>query len=78
MWPSSSDEHSRAIDQLPEDLMLFHTTQSLQAEIAYRQERLTRDYQRLSWFHRKPKRVARPAPSFSGLPSRPVRRTSTP
>ncbi|TWD79635.1 hypothetical protein FB561_0699 [Kribbella amoyensis] len=34
--------------------MLFHTTESVQAEIAYRQERLKRDYQRPLWFRRTP------------------------
>jgi hypothetical protein len=33
--------------------MLFHTTQSVMAEIAYRQERLRRDFQRPGWFQRK-------------------------
>jgi hypothetical protein len=50
--------------------MLFHTTQSLQAEIAYRQEQLKRDYQRPSWFHRKPKPVAHPAPSRQAVRAR--------
>ena len=54
MWGCSSGEHSRGIDKLPEDIMLFHTTQSLQAEIAYRQERIKRDFQRPLWFRRKP------------------------
>jgi hypothetical protein len=34
--------------------MLFSTIDYLQAETAYRQERLTRDYQRPGWFRRKP------------------------
>ena len=52
---SSSDEQSRAIDEkLPEETMLFSTIDYLQAETAYRQERLTRDYQRSGWFQRKP------------------------
>jgi hypothetical protein len=59
MCRSSSDEQSRAIDKLPEDLMLFHTTQSVMAEIAYRQERLRRDFQRPGWFQRKPARKTR-------------------
>jgi hypothetical protein len=63
MWPSSSGEQSRAIDKLPEDIMLFYSPQSLQAEIAYRQERLKWDYQRPWWFQRKPKLVTQPAPS---------------
>jgi hypothetical protein len=42
--------------------MLFYSPQSLQAEIAYRQERLKRDYQRPSWFQRKPKSAAQPVP----------------
>jgi hypothetical protein len=55
MLRSSSDEQSRAIDEkLPEDTMLFSTIDYLQAETAYRQERLKRDYQRPGWFHRKP------------------------
>ncbi|MDX6291634.1 MAG: hypothetical protein QOH50_709 [Kribbellaceae bacterium] len=56
MCRSSSDEQSRAIDKLPEDIMLFHTTQSAMAEVAYRQERLRRDFQRPGWFQRKPAR----------------------
>jgi hypothetical protein len=56
MCRSSSDEQSRAIDKLPEDMMLFHTTQFLMAEVAYRQERLRRDFQRPGWFQRKPTR----------------------
>ncbi|GAA1633929.1 hypothetical protein GCM10009744_23190 [Kribbella alba] len=70
MWPSSSGEQSRAIDKLPEDIMLFHSPQSLQAEIAYRQERLRRDYQRPWWFHRKPKAVAHRAPSRQAVQAR--------
>jgi hypothetical protein len=50
--------------------MLFHSPQSLQAEIAYRQERLRRDYQRPSWFHRRPKTVAQPAPSRQAVRAR--------
>jgi hypothetical protein len=53
MCRSSSDEQSRAIDKLPEDMMLFHTPQSVTAEVAYRQERLRRDFQRPGWFQRK-------------------------
>jgi hypothetical protein len=70
MWPSSSDEQSRGIDKLPEDIMLFYSTEALKAEIAYRQERLKRDYQRPSWFHRKPKPVAHPAPSRQAVRTR--------
>ena len=54
MWRSSSGEQIVCIDQLPEDTMYFYSTQSLQAEMAYRQERIKRDYQRPWWFHRKP------------------------
>jgi len=54
MWRSSSGEQIVRIDQLPEDTMYFYSTQSLQAEMAYRQERIKRDYQRPWWFHRKP------------------------
>jgi hypothetical protein len=54
MCRSSSDEQSRVIDKLSEDMMLFHTTQSVMAEVAYRQERLRRDFQRPGWFQRKP------------------------
>jgi hypothetical protein len=35
-------------------MMLFHTTQFVLAEVAYRQERLRRDFQRPGWFQRKP------------------------
>lgn len=54
MWRSSSGEQIVCIDQLPEDTMYFYSPQSLQAEMAYRQERIKRDYQRPWWFHRKP------------------------
>jgi hypothetical protein len=64
MSGSSSDEHSRAIDELPEDTVI-HTTESMQAEIAYRQERIRHDFRRAGWFSRaevrseaKPPRVA--------------------
>jgi hypothetical protein len=31
---------------------VFHTTESMQAEIAYRQERIRRDFRRAGWFSR--------------------------
>jgi hypothetical protein len=56
MWGGSSGEHCLLIDKLPEEIsMFFHSTDSLQAEICYRQDRLRRDYQRPAWFQRKPK-----------------------
>ncbi|TCO30119.1 hypothetical protein EV652_105113 [Kribbella steppae] len=51
--------------------MFYHTTDSVQAEIKYRQERLKRDYQRPSWFQRKPKEQA-PEPCAPELRARPA------
>lgn len=34
--------------------MYVYSSQALQAEISYRQERIKRDYQRPLWFQRKP------------------------
>ena len=42
--------------------MFFHSTQSLQAEISYRQERIKRDFQRPLWFKRTPKKPVTPTP----------------
>jgi hypothetical protein len=63
MSRSSSDEHSRAIDdKLPEVTVLFHTIDFRQAEIAYRQDRLRGDYRRQpGWFQRKLVRQPPPA-----------------
>ena len=66
MWPFSSDAQSLGIDKLPEEIMmLFYSPQSLQAEIAYRQERIKRDYerhfQRPLWFLNQARQAARPA-----------------
>lgn len=45
--------------------MLLHTTQSVQAEVSYRQERLRRDYRRPAWFRRwAVRRAARPVPDL--------------
>ena len=38
--------------------MFYYSTDSVQAEIKYRQERIKRDFQRPFWFQRKPKPVA--------------------
>ncbi|TDU90752.1 hypothetical protein EV138_4347 [Kribbella voronezhensis] len=63
MCPYSSGEQSRRIDQLPEDtMMLFYSSQYLDAEIAYRQERIKRDFQRPLWFQKKPAPKATPQP----------------
>lgn len=71
MWPPSSGEHCLVIDKLPGGDMFYHTTDSVQAEIKYRQERLKRDYQRPSWFQRKPKEQA-PEPCAPELRARPA------
>ena len=72
MWGSSSGAHCLLIDKLPEEIsMLFYSPDSLQAEIRYRQDRLRRDYQRPSWFQRKPKPQT-PVPSAPELRARPA------
>jgi hypothetical protein len=58
MWPPSSGEHCHLIDKLPEEIMFFYSTDSVQAEIKYRQDRIKRDFQRPFWFQRKPKQPA--------------------
>ncbi|HET6295026.1 MAG TPA: hypothetical protein VFG33_16705 [Kribbella sp.] len=61
MWRSSSGEHSRAIDELPEEIMmLLHTAESVRAEIEYRQARIKRDFQRPAWFSRKAAKAESP------------------
>jgi hypothetical protein len=61
MCPSSSGEQSLGIDKLPEDIMLFYSPDYLGAEIAYRQERIKRDFQRPLWFLKnKPAKQAAP------------------
>ena len=50
--------------------MYAHSTEGLQAEISYRQERIKRDYQRSLWFSRKP---AKPVTQTPGLPAVQVR-----
>lgn len=50
--------------------MYFHSTQSLQAEIAYRQERIKRDFQRPWFFTRKA--VSVPAQPVAAPACRPV------
>jgi hypothetical protein len=71
MWASSSGEHSRAIDKLPEEIMSLYSPDFLRAEIKYRQDRIKRDYQRPLWFHRKPKREV-PEPCAPELRARPA------
>jgi hypothetical protein len=64
MCPSSSGEQSLGIDTLPEELMmLFYSSQSIEAEIAYRHERIKRDFQRPLWFLKKPAKQAAPQPA---------------
>jgi hypothetical protein len=70
MWCASSDEHSRAIDELGGSTMLFHTTESVQAEIAYRQDRIKRDFQRPLWFRRHTAKPERTAPRLHVAPGR--------
>ncbi|WP_185448420.1 hypothetical protein [Kribbella qitaiheensis] len=48
--------------------MLFYSSQFLDAEIAYRQERIKRDYQRPLWF-RKPKPAPKPTPQQACRPA---------
>jgi len=72
MWCGSSGEHCLLIDKLPEEItMLFHSIDSLQAEMRYRQDRIRRDFQRPAWFQRKPKRQA-PEPCAPELRARPA------
>ena len=72
MWPGSSGEHCLFIDsKLPEEIMFFHSTDSLQAEIRYRQERLRRDFQRPGWFRRRPA-PPKPEPCAPELRARPA------
>jgi hypothetical protein len=51
--------------------MFFYSTDSVQAEIKYRQDRIKRDYQRPFWFQRKPKQQA-PEPCTPELRARPA------
>ncbi len=51
--------------------MFYHSTDSVQAEIKYRQDRMKRDFQRPFWFQRKRKPVV-PAPSAPELRARPA------
>ena len=67
----SSGEHCLPIDKLTEGIMFPYPTDSLQAEIRYRQDRIRRDYQRPAWFQRKPKRQA-PEPCAPELRARPA------
>ena len=61
MCRSSSGEHSHGIDKLAEEIMmLYYSSQFLDAEIAYRQERIKRDFQRPLWFLKKPAQKAAP------------------
>ena len=72
MWASSSDEHSRAIDKLPEETMSSYSPDFLGAEIKYRQERIKRDFQRPLWFRRKPAKREAPEPNAPELRARPA------
>jgi hypothetical protein len=64
MCLSSSGEQSLGIDPLPEEtMMLFYSSQFLDAEIAYRQERIKRDFQRPLWFQKKSAPKAAPQPA---------------
>jgi len=71
MWGGSSGEHCLLNDKLPEEIMYFYSSDSLQAEIRYRQDRIRRDFQRPSWFQRKPKRQA-PEPCAPELRASPA------
>jgi hypothetical protein len=71
MWRPSSGEHCQVIDKLPGGEMFYFSTDFVQAEVKYRQDRIKRDFQRPLWFHRKPKPVA-PAPSAPELRARPA------
>ncbi|WP_328525990.1 hypothetical protein [Kribbella sp. NBC_00359] len=72
MWGASSGAHYLLIDKLAEEIsMFFHSTDSLQAEIRYRQDRLRRDFQRPAWFQRKPKPQI-PEPCAPELRARPA------
>lgn len=71
MWGDSSGEHCLVIDELPEGIMFMYSPDSLQAEIRYRQERIRRDFQRPTWFQRKPRRQA-PEPCAPELRARPA------
>jgi hypothetical protein len=71
MWRSSSGEHCHHIDKLAEEIMFPHTTDSIQAEIKYRQDRIKRDFQRPFWFQRKPRQQA-PEPCVPELRARPA------
>jgi len=51
--------------------MFTYSTDLLQAEMKYRQERIRRDFQRPLWFQRKP-RVQSPLPSAPELRARPA------
>jgi hypothetical protein len=50
--------------------MYFHSTQALQAEIAYRQERIKRDFQRPFWLKRKPAKPVTPTPCLPTVRAR--------
>ncbi|ADB35256.1 hypothetical protein Kfla_6253 [Kribbella flavida DSM 17836] len=51
--------------------MLFHTTESVQAEITYRQERLRRDFQRPGWLRRsRAEKADKPVAKLHLVPSR--------
>lgn len=65
MCPSSSGAQSLGIDKLPEEIMIwFYSSHGLDAEIAYRQERIKRDFQRPFWFLKnKPAKQAAPQPA---------------
>lgn len=60
MWAGASDEHCRDIDKESSNTsqeaqqMMYTTTQAARAEMAYRQERITRDFARAAaWRQRR-------------------------
>ena len=72
MWAPSSGEHSRAIDELPEEIMSMYSPDLLRAEIKYRQDRIKRDYRRPLWFQHKPSNREAPEPCAPELRARPA------
>lgn len=67
MWGCTSGAQSRGIDdELSEDAMYVHID-FVRSEIAYRQERIARDFRRGGWFTREriPKADAPSTPALS-------------
>ncbi|WP_344221120.1 hypothetical protein [Kribbella sancticallisti] len=50
--------------------MQFYTPDSLQAEISWRQERITRDFQRRLWFQRRPAQRVKQQPCLPAVQAR--------